>query len=78
MEDLQDLQELSVPANVRILVQKLAFKPRKMENKDILDIVDFIEHQGRIISHPVLLRYTRYTACYGNQKTQKTSNKVTV
>lgn len=66
MEELQYLEELNMPANMRILIQKLPYKLRdrwRAKACDILDrtkqracfpdIVSFIEQQVRIASDPV-------------------------
>ncbi|XP_013856319.1 uncharacterized protein LOC106512198, partial [Austrofundulus limnaeus] len=66
MEELQYLDELSMPANMKILVQKFPFKLREKwrtkaneifertsQRACFRDIVAFIEHQIRIISDPV-------------------------
>ncbi len=66
MEELQYLEELSMPANMRILIQKCPYKLRekwRTKASEICertgrrarfpDIVNFIEHQIRIISDPV-------------------------
>lgn len=66
MDDLQDLEELNMPANIKILSLKLSYKLRdkwRAKACEIVektgrrarfsDIVKFIEHRVRITSDPV-------------------------
>lgn len=66
MEDLQQMEEMNVPSNLRLIVMKLPYKFREKwravacdlqeyhgNRAKFSDLVRFIEHQVKILSHPL-------------------------